>query len=406
MTLFDMTILNLLFLMISLCLASIFQIYGQSFINKKNCLYFDLALITSFYFILKYGSLVYYELTVLFLNIPILIAGLKKRNYTFVGMILFILSIYNIYYSNIIYYLILEYIIYIIVYFALSRKETDLKVQNKYFFLFFCISKTLSTIIFTRNILEILAFYIVTMIIINFSKKMEDFLQATFTVKQLEEEKHIRTSLFKITHEIKNPIAVCNGYLQMFDVNKLEHSRSYIPIIRDEIDKVLTLLEDFLSITKIKLNKDIVDIYYLLEEVTGHLKPILKENNIHCNFVIPDAETYIEADYNRLNQVFLNLLKNSIESIEGMGDIELYTKETRDYIYIYLTDNGTGISKENLKKMNEPFFTTKKKGTGLGVFLSREIIKLHHGDISYRSILGKGTTVQVKLPLKKDINYS
>ena len=226
------------------------------------------------------------------------------------------------------------------------------------------------------------------------------------TVQELIEEKQIRKSLFKITHEIKNPLAVCKGYLDMFDVNNVEHARKYVPILKEEIDRTLILLQDFLSFTKIKIEKDILDINYLLEEVLDNLHLLLKDKNIELESNILDEEVYIDGDYNRLCQVMINLIKNSIEAMKDVKypQINLSSVLKKDYIEIVVEDNGTGIEEKNLKKISEPFFTTKKHGTGLGVSMSFEIIASHNGTIKYFSEYGKGTKVVINLPLNKEFN--
>ena len=227
----------------------------------------------------------------------------------------------------------------------------------------------------------------------------KNILKLYKSIQQLEEEKQIRESLFKITHEIKNPIAVCKGYLDMFDVNNIEHSRKYIPILKGEIKRVLTILEDFLSISKIKVDKDIIDIYMLLEDVIDNFEPLLNDKKVKVISHIPDEELYLMADYNRVSQVFLNIIKNSIEAMcdTKAGLIEIDCRELDNRVFIDVKDNGCGISSENIKRMNEPFFTTKQNGTGLGVYLSREIIKEHGGNITYNSS-SSGTTATICLP--------
>lgn len=227
----------------------------------------------------------------------------------------------------------------------------------------------------------------------------KNILKLYKSIQQLEEEKQIRESLFKITHEIKNPIAVCKGYLDMFDVNNIEHSRKYIPILKGEIKRVLTILEDFLSISKIKVDKDIIDIYMLLEDVIDNFEPLLNDKKVRVISHIPDEELYLMADYNRVSQVFLNIIKNSIEAMYDTkaGLIEIDCRELDNRVFIDVKDNGCGISSENIKRMNEPFFTTKQNGTGLGVYLSREIIKEHGGNITYNSS-SSGTTATICLP--------
>lgn len=260
----------------------------------------------------------------------------------------------------------------------------------------------------SKTIVIFMIFYSLTFMIIYLFQKSEDILIYNNSVKQLEEEKQLRISLFKITHEIKNPIAVCKGYLDMFDVNNKSHSEKYVPIMKQEISKVLNLLQDFLSITKIKVEKDIIDINYLLEESMASIMPLLKEHKIEGILELDDDEQFIEADYNRINQVIINLVKNSIEALNDTIEkqIKISTKKLTNSIEIVVEDNGTGITKENLQNMKEPFFTTKKNGTGLGVYLSREIIKAHGGKINYKNKEDMGTKVTITLPMKKDINFA
>ena len=222
------------------------------------------------------------------------------------------------------------------------------------------------------------------------------------TLKELQKEKQIRTSLFKITHEIKNPIAVCKGYLDMFDVNDEKHSRKYIPIIRSEINRTLLLLQDFLDCNHLKINKDILDINLLLEDIGDECAPLLESKRINYISNIDEDELYIEGDYERLKQVFINIIKNSIEAITTRDDsyIEINVELDKNNIHIFIEDNGNGISEEDLEKIHQPFYTTKKDGTGLGITLSTEIIEAHGGKIIYNSQLGEWTKVEVILPLK------
>jgi signal transduction histidine kinase len=114
---------------------------------------------------------------------------------------------------------------------------------------------------------------------------------------------------------------------------------------------------------------------------------------------ITQDEIFITGDYNRLKQVFINIIKNSIESISKYGTIDITTHILKDQYYIEITDNGCGMDEYTLSKINDLFFTTKKKGSGLGVSLSNEIIKAHKGSLDYTSKPNKGTKVIVKLPI-------
>ena len=146
----------------------------------------------------------------------------------------------------------------------------------------------------------------------------------------------------------------------------------------------------------------------MLETIEGSIKPLIKENGIEFNSNIPDDELYIDGDYNRLNQVIINILKNSIEAMKetNIKKLNVHTKLLKDKVNIYIEDSGVGISEENLNKMKEPFFSTIRSGTGLGVYLSREILKEHDGTLKYESKEGIGTKVTITLPIKKDILFS
>jgi len=225
-------------------------------------------------------------------------------------------------------------------------------------------------------------------------------------MEELEKEKTIRNSLFKITHEIKNPIAVCKGYLDMIDLSNKKKIDKYVPIIKNEINRTLTLLDDYLDFSKVKIEKDIIDIIMLIEDTIRSMGTLLKDKNITINLDIDDEEVYMFADYNRLKQVLINIIKNSMESKMDERDliIDFKTDITKDKIKIIIDDNGIGMDKDELEKLGEAFYTTKPNGTGIGVNLSKEIIERHNGSISYESEKYIGTIVTISLPIDPELN--
>lgn len=215
--------------------------------------------------------------------------------------------------------------------------------------------------------------------------------------KELQKEQKIRLSLFKITHEIKNPVAVCKAYLDMFDVENIEHSKKYVPILRNEIERLLLLLQDFLLVNKANMRYEIMDINMLLEDVSKNIQPLMNENSILFKVDTIDDELFINGDYNRLSQVLVNILKNSIEA--KAKKIILRTHLTNQALEVFVDDNGEGMDNEIATKIYEPFYTTKPRGSGLGVSLSNEIITAHQGTLEYSSKPGMGTSVKITLPL-------
>ena len=373
----DQIFFNIIILLFPLIIYLFYCTYKSDINKEQNKLYLDLSLLSSLYLLIIYnkGSS---DLIILF-NIPLIFAFIKKR--TFVSIVITLIILTNYIEANIYIHLI-EYLLYYLIYIFYQKN-----ILNLFLIINF---------IFNFNLITSVIFTITTYLVIFLYKKGEDIIKLHMNLKELEKETQLRTSLFKITHEIKNPIAVCKSYLDMFDINNKDHVR-YIDILKEEMDKILLLLQDFLAMNKIKIKKEILDINLLLEDVIGQFELILKEKNIKFKYNICDDEVFIEGDYNRLNQVLINMIKNSIEAIEKNGVISIDYKIDKNF-KIIIEDNGIGIPKEEMEKIKEPFYTTKKNGTGLGVSLSIEIINAHNGKLDYE-ILKKGTRVTIELPI-------
>lgn len=411
MNLFEMLCFDMIFIFFPLLLYFMYVAYNKNIERKENDLFFEFALLSSLYLIIKYGQGTDSTIPNLLVNVPLMIAYMKKRN---LGILLVSIGLIQYYhsFSYSIVWLILEYLLYYFIYLSFFKK----RMEDSYFTCIFTVIKLIMFTLFlwcmdyfcgiTKEemiayLIVSISFFMFTFVTVVLLKKSEEIFGLYMTVKELEKEKQVLHSLFQITHEIKNPIAVCKGYLDMFDVHNMEHSRKYIPILKEEIERTLILLQDFLSINKIKLKNDILDIQFLVEETVRSLQPLLKEKSVHLESQFLDDEFYMMGDYNRLKQVLVNVLKNSIEAMENV-ESKILTVETclkeQDFL-IKVKDSGEGISKENLKKLKDPFFTTKVRGTGLGVYLSNEIIRAHHGSLDYDSVEGEGTMVLISLHL-------
>ena len=160
-------------------------------------------------------------------------------------------------------------------------------------------------------------------------------------------------------------------------------------------------MTDFNDFNKIKIVKEKIELNLLLEDIYDCFKIIIKSKNTKLIYNDREDETiYFEGDYERLKQVIINLLKNSLESIDKEGRIELSSNIYKKHLDIIVEDNGIGMTKEELERITEMFYTTKKSGSGLGVALSNEIIKAHNGELIYTSEKNKGTKVIIRLPFK------
>lgn len=255
----------------------------------------------------------------------------------------------------------------------------------------------------TSTIIIIILFILNIYLIVLQQKKNRRIIKLNANKQELEREKHLHTSIAKLTHELKNPLAVCNGYLDMLDLKDQAKSKKYMQIVKSEIKRSLTIINDFSTYGKLKeINKEGIDLVYLVEDISSILKSLLKKNNSTLEIKAPE-ELYLEADYNRLKQVFINILKNSIEAKKKNEDlhIKITIRKKNNLIKIKIKDNGIGMNKESLHRLYELFYTTKSTGTGIGVAYSKEVLKLHGGSISYKSALNEGTEVTITLPQEK-----
>ena len=378
-------IINLIIVVFPLLIYFIYSLNDKILDLKTNNLLFEFCLFSSIYLLFNTNINIY-----LFLNVFLLISYYKNKNILSI-IISIIIILYNINYNIILipFYIII-YLLYYLIY----------KNNKKYLSYIIIITSILIFIILNGinilNINIILSYILLNILLIKLLNKIDNIFNIYKSLDDIYNNKIITSSLFKITHEIKNPLSVIKGYLDMYDISNINHSKKYIPIIKEEVDRTILLLNDFLCINKLNMDLDILDINYLLEQLINSLNILFKKNNIKLNNKIDDSEIYINGDYNRLTQVFINIFKNSVEAIESNGEIELTDYIEDNNVIIKIKDNGIGI--KDIEKIKEPFFTTKINGTGLGVPLSIEIINKHNGVINYESS-SKGTIVTIKLPI-------
>jgi len=400
MDIFQTVVLNVVLLLFPLFVYLIYLSTNKNINKKTKNLYLNFSLLTSFYLILNYGinNIVF---PILLLNSVVILAYIEDRFITanVFGFVVILLYFNKI---NYIYLLIIFYLLILLIY--ILKKKTEM---NDYLFIALSGISNIIIYLYWIYMFNTLYFDVKQLIILSISylfiifitkyvyETSKKILSINMTLKELEQEKQIRLSLFKITHEIKNPIAVCKGYLDMMNVKDQKQVERYIPILKSEIERLLSLLQDFLLINKSNLDLDIMDMNMLIEETMDKLNPLLEENNIKLNLNLIDDEIYINGDYNRLSQVLINIIKNSIESVNDKGNITIESKLKNNKYYLSIKDNGCGMNKEVLDKIKEPFFTTKKRGSGLGCVLIHEIIEAHEAKINYSSQIGKGTTVNL-----------
>lgn len=408
MNMMEDVILNLILMVFPILVYFIYNCYRELKCEKYNCLLLDVALVTSMYLCFRYGNVKDNTLALLFCNLPIVVAYLKNQpNVSILLSSIVVVYAYFVFDMEITFF-VLKFICYYLLY-VLGKKK---KIRDNQFILsvavlqgFFLAFEYFYTFHYSDIItlvglfVVMLLFYILPFGLLYLFRLADQITSLHLTVSELEKDKQIKNSLFKITHEVKNPIAVCKGYLDMLDVHNEDQVERYIPIIKQEISRSLDIMSDFMEFSKIKIDKEIIDINMLIEDVEEELKLLVHSKDILLKCKLLRDEVYVEGDYNRLKQVFVNMVKNSLEAIEGEGKIEIVGHILKGCYYIEIIDDGCGMDEETLSRVKEMFFTTKVKGSGLGVSLSNEIVKAHEGSIDYFSKVGKGTKVVVKLPI-------
>lgn len=207
-----------------------------------------------------------------------------------------------------------------------------------------------------------------------------------------------------VSHEIKNPLGIIRSTAELL-TEKLESNpiqKKLSSIIIDESCRLNDIVTDFLDFARpevpILQDSHLEDIFY---RIFTFLQPELNKKGIILNKEYLDNRQFIiKSDPGLLYRAFLNIFINAIQSINNGGKINIAIKEENKNYQINIQDTGTGISKNNIKKIFNPFFTTKDKGSGLGLPIVKKIIEGHNGTIWIKSEIGEGTSVFVSLPVK------
>jgi two-component system NtrC family sensor kinase len=216
-----------------------------------------------------------------------------------------------------------------------------------------------------------------------------------------------------VAHEINNPINGIVTYvhllLKRLDEGRVDHTtwKKDLKLVERETMRIGSLVRNLLNFSR-KTEPDLSHVS--LDRLVDETLPILNDQCAIKNIKIIkkyDKEIpNILGDYNQLQQVLLNLVVNAIQAVSKSGTIEikLWTeglKGSECFVHLDVTDNGVGIPKQDMDKIFDPFYTTKtgdKKGIGLGLSIVRQIVRAHHGRLSIRSDIGRGTTMSVRLP--------
>lgn len=219
-----------------------------------------------------------------------------------------------------------------------------------------------------------------------------------------EAEKHQYTAELAagVAHEVNNPLGIINNYLELLKLKERdEDSQIKLEKIQKEIRRITEIIGSLLSFSRLpRKNEAEVSLVELLDEVLLLLGHRIAEKQIKLETRFQTDPATVSGDENRLKQVFINLLMNSLEAVLDEGRIAVEISKAGRFFRVRVSDNGHGIPLDIEESVFQPFFTTKltKTNTGLGLSICDHIIKAHSGTLTYESTPGEWTSFDVLLP--------
>ena len=403
MEMFDLFCLNIAIICFLITIYTILITFKSNFKKGEKKAYIEITLYVIL-FILIYFLRKYNIRGLSFsLLIPLLISQYKSKKITSITISLIILYYlvneldYNIYFT-LSYFILIEIIHYIYI-------NSSLKIYS--YIIIFTIISSIYIILINYNLniiymLKIILLFILSVFIIMYLLVKLNRLLYTFkTLSDYKKEDKIRLTISKISHEVKNPLTVIKGYLEVLDNKSIVEDKNKI---LNEINYALNIINDFKDINHLIINKKEFIINNTINSIIKDVIPFFTNKKVIINFK-PKKDYYIYADEKRIKQALINIIKNAIEATKENDKIIIISinlTKRKNNIIITIKDKGKGMTKEEIDKLFLPFYTKKENGTGLGLCLSKEIIDKHKGTISYFSKKNEYTTVTIVLPNNKD----
>jgi two-component system, sporulation sensor kinase B len=205
-----------------------------------------------------------------------------------------------------------------------------------------------------------------------------------------------------VAHEVRNPLTVVRGFIQLMQQNKVEGNQEYFSLVLSELDRAESIISDYLNLAKPQIEeKKHIDLTKLIHETTTLMSSFAMLKGVYLQ-VFVDDDLYVIGDEVKLKQAVVNVLKNGIEAItETRGYIKIMATKEQKQAVIRVADTGAGMTKDQITRLGQPFYSLKEKGTGLGLMVTFRIIESHEGTIHYFSEEGEGTEAVITLPATK-----
>ncbi|RSD26611.1 PAS domain S-box protein [Mesobacillus subterraneus] len=261
--------------------------------------------------------------------------------------------------------------------------------------------KSGKTLIFQSTSLPIIVNDKIAGIICN-SRDVTELRQTEERLRRTDKLSVVGELSASVAHEIRNPLTSLKGLVQLLQMEDERH-QLYYQIMIDELNRINHIVSELLLLAKpqqIKYTE--ADLQVILNDVISLLKTEASLHNIQIEFDARAEPVIIECEPNQLKQLFINIVKNAIEASSAEDVVLLSLQSSDNHATVRIKDEGIGISKELLERIGEPFYSSKEKGTGLGMTVSFKIVQSHNGTIKFNSEPEKGTEVIVQLPIKQE----
>lgn len=222
---------------------------------------------------------------------------------------------------------------------------------------------------------------------------------------RLEKMEIVSQLAASISHEVRNPLTVVKGFVQLLkdtDISQ-EVKEQYIKHIVRELDSAESIISEYLAFAKPAIEKvDTILINREIGYVIEMIRPLANMNLVNISEQLTPGTT--RGNIQHFKQCFLNLIKNGIEAMPNGGELSIVSYINNSGIIIEISDNGIGMNKEQINRFGEPYYSSKEKGTGLGSMVAVKTIQTMNGSLHINSLLNKGTTISVTLPVYHEDN--
>ncbi|OQR58111.1 HAMP domain-containing sensor histidine kinase [Bacillus sp. CDB3] len=202
-----------------------------------------------------------------------------------------------------------------------------------------------------------------------------------------------------VAHEVRNPLTVVRGFIQLLESTEDVKNKDYMRLVLAELDRAEQIISDYLNLARPQIEKkEHICLSAQLIEMTTLMSSFAAMQGVYLQVEISES-LYTIGDKTKLKQAIMNVVKNGIEAIQGnKGYLKVTAIQKDEMIIIRVKDSGVGMTKEQLTRLGQPYYSLKEKGTGLGLMVTFSILQAHNGTLEYKSESGKGTEAIIILP--------